>query len=443
MPRLRFHSLPAAWAAILAVWCGLVAAAAAVRWLQGWPDYAPQEPQRTQLRDLLLLHGTLAVLLAVVGVGLHRKRTQWPGWLRLLAAGTPVLLLVSADRISDYAVPRLAEPPDVVTWDRRLGWRLRPNAEGYWGSPITINTRGLRGPEVAEQKNADELRLLFVGDSITFGYGVAYADSYVARVEEILDRELANRRVRGVSLAVVGYSTWQQRILLETKGLDFRPDLVVIAFCLNDVTEKYTLARYGGNMHDAETEALGRHLRRSGLFRLGTMGFAHLRQARSLEAGEPMSGLGVMDLFLRPATPRVERAWQETEEELRGMERLCRSNGIPLAMVCFPYDFQLLSNNPPPHPQSRLAAWSAAHSVPFLDLRPALTRAADTAAVTGRRVMMDACHPTALGHAAAAREIAAFLVTERLLPAASPDPAEDAPPEDEAPPPWTAAASTR
>ncbi len=441
--RLRLNSLPAVWAGLLAAWCGLVAAAALLRYLYGWPDHAPHEAERAQLRDLLVLHGAMAAMLAAVSVCLHRKWTRWPGWTRLLAAGTPILLLASADRISDYAVPRLAEPPEVVAWDRRLGWRLRPNTEGYWGTPITINSRGLRGPEVSARKSAEELRLLFVGDSITFGYGVAYPESYVARVEEILDRELANRRVRGVSLAVVGYSTWQQRLLLETKGLDCRPDLVVVGFCLNDVTEKYTLARYGGNMHDAETEALGRYLRRSGLFRLGTMGFARLRQGRGLEDGESMSDLRVMDLFLRPEAPRVERAWQETEEELEELVRLCRSARLPPAVVCFPYDFQLSSNAPPPHPQRRLAAWCAARSVPFLDLLPALTRAAETASSAGGRVMMDACHPNALGHAAAAREIAAFLRSDGLLPLPPPESPHDTVPEDEAATLWTARGPAR
>ncbi len=429
--------LPALWAAGLATWCGLVAVAALLRWLGEWSNSTLRDSEQTQLRVLLLLHGGAALVLTLAAFAVHRSWTAWNGWPKLLALCTPLLLLASADRVSDYLIPALQESPNVVAWDRDLGWRLRPSSEGDWGGPVTINARGLRGPERADAEDDDEFRILFVGDSITFGYGVEFGEGYVARIEEVLDARLAAHRIRTLALAVVGYSTWQQRILLELEGLAYQPDLVVLGFCLNDVTEKFALARYGGHMHDPETAALGRQLKNFGLYRLATMSYARLNRGRGVEADELMADLKVMDLFMRPDMRRVDRAWRETEEDLQGLAQLCQLAEVPLAVVCFPYDFQLPSNSPPPLPQRRLAAWCGDNAVPFLDLLPAMRDSANEASSEGGHLMIDACHPSPSGHLLAAREIAEFLDHAGLLPQAALDDLNDAPPDDEVTLLWT------
>lgn len=437
------NRLPVRWAACLATWCGFVAVAALLRWLGEWSNPTLRDSEQTQLRVLLLLHSGSALILTLAAFAIHRSWTARDCWSKSLALCTPLLLLASADRISDYLIPALQESPNVVAWDRDLGWRLRPSSEGEWGGPVTINARGLRGPERADAKDEDEFRILFVGDSITFGYGVEFGEGYVARIEEILDARLAAHHVQTLALAVVGYSTWQHRTLLELEGLAYQPDLVVLGFCLNDVTEKFALARYGGHMHDPETAALGRRLRNCGLYRLAIMSYARLNRSRGMETDELMADLKVMDLFMRPDTTRVDRAWRETEEDLQGLAQLCQLARVPLGVVCFPYEFQLPSNSPPPHPQRRLAAWCGDNAVPFLDLLPAMRNSANAPPSEGPRLMLDACHPSSSGHLLAAREIAEFLDQAGLLPQTALADSSDAPPDDKATLLWTDAAPPR
>ena len=49
---------------------------------------------------------------------------------------------------------------------------------------VSTNSIGLRGPELEDPK--PEIRIACVGDSVTFGWGVSYEESYPARLERLL-----------------------------------------------------------------------------------------------------------------------------------------------------------------------------------------------------------------------------------------------------------------
>ena len=76
---------------------------------------------------------------------------------------------------------------------------------------------------------------MLLGDSFTFGWGVEQEESFGALVERRLTERLGPVEV--VSAAVPGWSTDQHYIYLRTRGLDSRPDLVLLATSENDLTE--------------------------------------------------------------------------------------------------------------------------------------------------------------------------------------------------------------
>ena len=81
-------------------------------------------------------------------------------------------------------------------YDPRLGWRNIPGWEATTnGKKLTINSRGLRDREYALAKPAGVRRVLVLGDSYTWGYGVAN--------DEILrSPSIAMCSVRGMGVAV-------------------------------------------------------------------------------------------------------------------------------------------------------------------------------------------------------------------------------------------------
>ena len=147
------------------------------------------------------------------------------GVLRLVGVKKPVrprLVLRAID--SDIDLPFMRADPDLL-------WSPKPGFRGaFMQQPVTINGLGLRGPEPREPR--PRRRLLCVGDSITFGYGVGDDQTYPAA----LGRALAARDVEVVNGGVTGYTSHQVRKLLERVAPPLRPDVVVVCIGWNDRT---------------------------------------------------------------------------------------------------------------------------------------------------------------------------------------------------------------
>ncbi len=130
-------------------------------------------------------------------------------------------------------------------YDPTLGWRNVPNwAATTRGRPLTINSQGLRDREYAYAKPAGTGRILVLGDSFTWGYGVSDADIFT----EVLERRLAShdRAWQVLNTGVSGWGTDQQFLFFREEGARYQPDVVVLAcYLLNDPREVGVSDVYG------------------------------------------------------------------------------------------------------------------------------------------------------------------------------------------------------
>ena len=114
-----------------------------------------------------------------------------------------------------------------------LGHRHRPQAEArLMGVDVRTDSRGLRGPEIADKAAAGVARIAFVGDSITMGWGVAEKETFAHQVIEGLVK--AGRKVDGFNLGVGNYNTLQELSLFREVGAPLKPDIIVLAYFIND-----------------------------------------------------------------------------------------------------------------------------------------------------------------------------------------------------------------
>jgi lysophospholipase L1-like esterase len=104
-------------------------------------------------------------------------------------------------------------------FDPRYGFAMRPSQRiSTWGNPVEINSLGLRGPELLDPKPKDVLRVLFLGDSITYGGGkIPEKDLFVRRIETLAAQH--SLRVEAVNVAVSGWSPANWSAWLEAHGL--------------------------------------------------------------------------------------------------------------------------------------------------------------------------------------------------------------------------------
>ena len=319
-----------------------------------------------------------------------------------------------------------SKPTSLFLRDDDLGWKFRPNARDIWGGvEVRINGKGLRGPERPYEKPAGTKRILYLGDSVTFGYKLSrWRDGFPFVVESNLDSALTGP-VETVNAGVGGYSPWQQRVYLANEGIKYNPDLVVLAFVLNDVTERFGLARFGG-------AGLGFQLQRShaGLLDrlepISTVVF-HLRRivvhtrARIQLGKDPQLGairqqaLEVMTLIEKPEQDNVKLAWEMTLANVQGVVDFCRGRDLPILLVSYPFAVQLDDPQTMSAPQRVLESFAQDNDVPFIDMLPILHEYMTTNEHAPTDLFFDEDHLTRLGCRVVAREIARRILAENWL----------------------------
>jgi len=103
------------------------------------------------------------------------------------------------------------------------------------GVTVRINSFGFRGPEISRIKPSHVTRILCLGDSITFGWGVEEEDSYPFLLEKILNTNLPDIMFQVVNAGIPTHSSWQGYLRLKkTHLLEYSPDVVVISYGFND-----------------------------------------------------------------------------------------------------------------------------------------------------------------------------------------------------------------
>jgi lysophospholipase L1-like esterase len=317
--------------------------------------------------------------------------------------------LVATLLVLEVAV-RVALPQDLAFFDGStikrpstrpgLRYELIPggHAADYVGVPVSINRLGLRDRELAVPKPPGTVRVLGVGDSVTFGYGVRLEETYLKVVEGRLNasaRSGVRYEVANAGVEECGLDAYYHAVRALAPVLE--PDLVLVGIVLNDIQRYGDLDRSPRPTRAAVEPGLARRahgvlLRRSQLY------FAGVLAARSLLYR--LHVLDVADLYgsplraLRRDDEPLARAWASSLHVLEHLVTLARAGGLRLVLVLFPVEVQLdqaaiaryrsdygvtvpvqaLDGEP----QRRLLAFGAAHDVPVIDLLPALRAAGST-----------------------------------------------------------------
>ncbi|HET6278967.1 MAG TPA: SGNH/GDSL hydrolase family protein, partial [Candidatus Polarisedimenticolia bacterium] len=171
--------------------------------------------------------------------------------LNLLLMLTSIAIILGLCEIGLRLFYPAGSQPKINDFDPLLGHRMKPNVDlvHVWPahenvSTIRTNSAGFRGPELPGEKQPGEFRILLLGDSYTFGFGVGDEDTFAHRLQEMIDsRAGAAGRVSVINAGVSAYGTAQQLLLYESAHAKFAPDLVVLNFFVgNDVQENLCLA---------------------------------------------------------------------------------------------------------------------------------------------------------------------------------------------------------
>ena len=408
------------------------------QWVLGLLD--PSPPLAPETLSAIHVSQIVMALLAgllLVGARLLRRAGDQSWAARFFSSRLRVrLLLVLLFGLLPIALAEIMArpvvPADNMTTiflpDRELGWRFSPGMKDSWGGvPVTINGKGLRGPEVPYDRTPSVPRILYLGDSVTFGYRLEnYRDSFPYRIEELLEIR-GGGVVETVNAGVGGYSPWQHHQYLVSEGKRYKPDLVVVSLVLNDVTEKMSLARFGGDnagwqlAHSANTFG-GWLSRKLAIYRLAGQVYRRMRFGADPHQGAVAREVQfVRDLVEKPESHRVKEAWEMTLQNLRRLTSHCQEKELPVVLVVFPYTFQFSQQERPTAPQQILRTFSEDANVPLLDLLPAMEEYCTSNNCLPSDLFLDANHLSPRGGQAVAEMVLAFL-DDSLSPGTLPGP---------------------
>lgn len=136
-------------------------------------------------------------------------------------------------------------PERAIFWhyDSLLGWKHLPNQEGRlimrdFDIHIKINGRGLRDQPNSYQRQEGVYRIVVLGDSFTWGFGVEQEQIFT----EVIEKSQDNLKV--INMGVSGYSTDQEYLFLKEEGLKYNPQLILLMFFENDIYENTLAINY-------------------------------------------------------------------------------------------------------------------------------------------------------------------------------------------------------
>src|SRR5205823_6347722 len=132
---------------------------------------------------------------------------------------------------------------EVYEADPKLYWKLKPNQDCYTKighKPVHINSHGTRGPEFSTAKQPGTVRILALGDSRTFGWGLTDEETYPYRLQELLRQAMPGKKIEVINAGVNAWSYSQMFVYLRDEGLAYQPDVVIIggANLWTEFTEK-------------------------------------------------------------------------------------------------------------------------------------------------------------------------------------------------------------
>lgn len=172
---------------------------------------------------------------------------EWRSRL-LLATFSTALTLALAEGAARVLLRPPSPPPPLGTpiseISPTLGWRTRANGwqrirREDFEVTISINSLGLRGPEIPHEPSAGARRLAIMGDSFAHGY---YAEEPLT-LRGRLAAALAACRVDVLNAGSPGYSTDQEWIYFVEEIRKYHPGEVVLLFYYNDL--QFNVERVG------------------------------------------------------------------------------------------------------------------------------------------------------------------------------------------------------
>jgi len=284
---------------------------------------------------------------------------------------------------------------------------------------VKINSLGFRDEEI-QPPEPNEIRILVLGDSITWASYLPAEETYVERMEDYLRKVIRDRRVEVINAGVGDIGLKEEMAILREKGLGLEPAVVIVAFYLNDSRPPWGFPGELGHRgwlrrHSLLAETIYKNFKlRKWIKEQGKDRLAWT------EAMRDFTWMHDREAFLRLAALAncdwgaawEPESWEVIDRELDALKKLSEHHGFSTVVVAFPVAFQLYTRFVEDRPQRIIRDKCATRGFYYLDLLPLLRKR-----LSGeKKAYFDWCHPTAATNDFIGRKISEFLLRSLFNP---------------------------
>jgi len=311
----------------------------------------------------------------------------------IVRARGPVAYMRPLEPTPDDAWAQMLHQPSAIPG---LSYELVPNREREAvGTLVRTNSFGMRDDE--PRPAGEALRVVVLGDSFTFGFGVDGDRTYPNVLERLLDESSNGRPFDVLNFGVGGYSTRDEALVLEHKALAWDPVLIVVGYTLNDPEIDPIQP-----LHQRFQQP--RWWQHSALLRL--LAYRRYRHDKRV--------LGGSDYYrYLHAEPRK---WRSVVDAFSTMGRLAHERGVPALVVIFPETLVDLADYPYADLHRRVAEAARGAGLTVLDLLDVFSAYPSSELA----LTHDDDHPSPLAHRLAAQAIRDWMVAAGLVEAPRP-----------------------
>jgi len=267
--------------------------------------------------------------------------------------------------MSRYALTLKVDSPNPL-----IGHHHKPNSEAHlMGVDVRTNSDGFRDDEYPIEKG-ERRRIMFLGDSLTLGWGVEQEDTF----EHLLEHDLnAKSPTEIINLGIGNYNTTQEVNLFIDKGLKYNPDQVVLFYFINDAEPVPQRSRFPGLGH----------------YRIITFYWSRIKafKARLTKAA------GFQEYYSELYGKDAE-GWKKSKDALLQLKAICQERGIDLKVVLLP-EFHELVHYTFAKEHKLIGDFLRENGIPFLDLAPFFRNEDNPQSLW---VARDDAHPNARAH---------------------------------------------
>ena len=238
-----------------------------------------------------------------------------------------------------------------VAEDPSQGHKHVPNRSAHlMGVDVVINSHGHRNKETSINKPSGTTRVLMLGDSLTFGWGVSLENTVSRKLEILLNENDDKKRFEVINTGIGNTNTEMQVVRFVADDAKFSPDIIVLNYFINDA------------------ESIPRPTKDIFMKYSAAYVFFSLRMA---SVGRMFFGGKQWRQYYLDLYKDNSEGWQRTQSFFKKLAEYCQSEGIRLFLVSYPELHQIR-----PYPfmeiTQKLKNIAGQQGVPFLDLLPML-----------------------------------------------------------------------